>query len=122
MTAEMILKEGLVTVTRPGAHTGGKLARSRVGATLKPTSMYASAWDSTGAAMKAARTDVIRGDDLEGALELLRLAAVEQGQISPRMVDDTHGQKGAIRMYRRAIELFELHGQPALAHTGGSTR
>jgi hypothetical protein len=119
MNALEILQGGLVTIRKPGQHCKGALARMGQGRKTKPTSPYARSWDSTGAAMKAAAVDVIAHDQLEDALELLRLAASEQGCISPRQLDDTLGQFAAVEMYRRALEIAT--SPPARANTEGST-
>lgn len=121
MTALEILQGGLITIRKPGAHSVGALARNGSGVKCKPTSPYARSWDVTGAALRAADTDFIAGDEMDRALELLRLAAVERGFISPRQCNDTQGQFGAVDIYRRALELA-IQGPPARAVTEGSTR
>lgn len=119
MTALEILQGGLVTIRKPGAYATGALARNGSGVKVKPTSPYATSWDVTGAAMRAAGTDVFAGAEFERAFELLRLAAVERGFISPRLCNDKQGQLGAVAMYRRALEL--AISPPARAKEG-STR
>jgi hypothetical protein len=121
VSVRSLLHHGVDMLDKPGTHAKGALARDIAGEPVKPTSPYAVCWCAYGLLLKAAGQDrFASGDDADRASDLLFEAAAERGFVSAPKCNDLEGRKGAIAMYRRALNLLDLNGPPTRAHEGST--